>query len=83
MPHMKVASAEHQVLSSTHVWADAAEVADSLGVSPHTLRRLARQGRSPIIVRKVGGQWRWSRADLERFVAVADVLGDDAREMSA
>lgn len=49
-------------------WADAPEVAAALGVSAHTVRRLARQGRSPIVVRRVGSQWRWSRADLERFI---------------
>ena len=57
-----------EVAVSSPSWADAVEVADRLGVSPHTVRRLARQGRSPVVVRRVGSQWRWSRADLERFV---------------
>jgi len=35
------------------------------------MRRLARQGRSPIVVRRIGGRWRFSRLDLERFLASA------------
>jgi len=49
-------------------WVDADAVAKTLGVTPATMRRLAREGRSPISVRQVGGRWRWSRADLTRFV---------------
>lgn len=47
---------------------DAGEAAALLGCTAHTLRRLAREGRSPAVVRRVGGRWRWSRADVERFV---------------
>ena len=49
-------------------WMDAEEVAACLGTSAHTMRRLAQQGRSPVVVRRVGGRWRWSRADATRFV---------------
>ena len=49
-------------------WTDAEEAAACLGITPHTLRRLAREGRSPITVRRVGGRWRWSRADLNLFL---------------
>ena len=58
-------------------WLDAEEVAPHLCTTAHTLRRLARQGRSPIVVRRIGGRWRFSRLDLERFLtsAVADEAG--------
>ena len=49
-------------------WMDAEEAAAALGSTAHTMRRLAREGRSPALVRRVGGRWRWSRADVERFV---------------
>jgi excisionase family DNA binding protein len=49
-------------------WMDAEEAAEALGTTAHTMRRLARDGRSPAVVRRVGGRWRWSRADVERFV---------------
>ncbi len=49
-------------------WVSAQDVATALGVTAHTLRRLARDGRSPVVVRRVGGQWRFSRADLDRFI---------------
>jgi excisionase family DNA binding protein len=48
-------------------WMDAEEAAEALGTTAQTMRRLARDGRSPAIVRRVGGRWRWSRADVERF----------------
>lgn len=53
---------------TTRPWIDAVELATLLGVTPHTLRRLAREGKSPVRVRRVGGRWRWSRADLEAFI---------------
>jgi excisionase family DNA binding protein len=53
-------------------WLDADEVAPLLNVTPHTLRRLAREDRCPIVVRRIGGRWRFARRDLERY------LGEDA-----
>lgn len=50
-------------------WLDAEEVAPQLCTTAHTLRRLAREGQSPIVVRRIGGRWRFSRLDLERFLA--------------
>lgn len=49
-------------------WMDAEEVAAVMGTTAHTMRRLAREGRSPALVRQVGNRWRWSRADVDRFV---------------
>ncbi len=49
-------------------WLDAEETAPLLSTTAHTLRRLAREGRCPILVRRIGGRWRFSRVDLERFV---------------
>lgn len=49
-------------------WLDADEVAPLLNVTPHTLRRLARENRCPITVRRIGGRWWFARVDLERFL---------------
>lgn len=49
-------------------WLDAEEVAPFLCTTAHTLRRLARDGRSPILVRRIGGRWWFSRLDLLRFL---------------
>ena len=49
-------------------WLDAEEVAPLLATTAHTLRRLARQGRSPVVVRRIGGRWRFSRRSVEAFV---------------
>ena len=52
-------------------WLDAEEVAPHLCTTAHTMRRLAREGRSPVVVRRIGGRWRFSRLDLERFMTSA------------
>ncbi len=49
-------------------WLDAEEVAPLLATTAHTLRRLARQGRSPVDVRRIGGRWRFPRRAVERFL---------------
>ena len=49
-------------------WLDAEEVAPLLCTTAHTLRRLARQGRSPVVVRRIGGRWRFSRRSVEELV---------------
>ncbi len=49
-------------------WLSAEEAAPVLNVTPHTLRRLAREDRSPVVVRRIGGRWCFSRRDVERFV---------------
>jgi excisionase family DNA binding protein len=54
-------------------WVDAEEAATLLGTTAHTLRRLARAGSSPVLARRVGHRWRFSRRDLDRFIA-----GDDS-----
>ena len=56
-------------------WLDAEEVAPLLCVTAHTLRRLARQGHCPIVVRRIGGRWRFSRRDLARFLS-DDLAGE-------
>lgn len=53
-------------------WLDAEEVAPLLCTTAHTLRRLAREDRCPIVVRRIGGRWRFSRLDLERFIGGVD-----------
>jgi excisionase family DNA binding protein len=57
---------------STHTtgpspWTTAEEAAPYLATTAHSLRRLARTGRSPIVTRRVGSRWLFSRADLARF----------------
>lgn len=49
-------------------WLSAEEVAPVLQMTAHTLRRLARKGECPIVVRRIGGRWCFSRSDLERLV---------------
>lgn len=49
-------------------WLDAEEVAPLLCTTAHTLRRLARQGRSPVLVRRIGGRWIFSRRSVEEFI---------------
>jgi excisionase family DNA binding protein len=53
-------------------WLDAEEVAPLLCTTAHTLRRLARQGRCPVVVRRIGGRWRFSRRSVEAFVDGTD-----------
>jgi excisionase family DNA binding protein len=48
-------------------WMTADEAAPFLATTAHSLRRLARAGRSPIVTRRVGSRWLFSRADLVRF----------------
>jgi excisionase family DNA binding protein len=45
----------------------AEEAAPYLATTAHSLRRLARTGQSPIVTRRVGSRWLFSRADLARF----------------
>lgn len=49
-------------------WLDAEQAAPYLCTTAHTLRRLARAGESPILVRRIGGRWWFSRLDLIRFL---------------
>ena len=49
-------------------WLTAEEAAPQLATTAHNLRRLARLGRPPILTRRVGSRWLFSRADLGRFV---------------
>ncbi len=60
----------------TNPWLDAEEVAPLLATTAHTLRRLARQGRCPVDVRRIGGRWRFARRSVERFLG--DDLGGEA-----
>lgn len=52
----------------TRPWLDAEQVAPYLCTTAHTLRRLARDGQSPVLVRRIGGRWWFSRLDLLRFL---------------
>jgi excisionase family DNA binding protein len=50
-------------------WMSAEECAAMLNVTAHTLRRLAREERSPVVTRRIGGRWRFARLDVLRFVS--------------
>ena len=66
-------------------WMTAEEAAPYLATTAHSLRRLARTGRSPIVTRRVGSRWIFSRADLARFCepdkADADATATTGREV--
>lgn len=49
-------------------WMTADETARLLDTTAHTLRRLAREERSPVLARRIGGRWRFARRDVERFL---------------
>ena len=57
-------------------WMTAEEAAPYLATTAHSLRRLARTGNSPIVTRRVGSRWLFSRADLARFCDPDDADGD-------
>jgi excisionase family DNA binding protein len=57
---------------------DAEEVAPLLSTTAHTLRRLAREGKCPVLVRRIGGRWRFSRLDVDRFIDGAGDVGEAA-----
>lgn len=50
-------------------WMTADETARVLDTTAHTLRRLAREDRSPVVARRIGGRWRFARRDVERYVS--------------
>jgi hypothetical protein len=54
--------------SSPAPWITAVEAAPLLATTAQNLRRLARLGCSPILTRRVGSRWLFSRADLGRFL---------------
>ncbi len=58
-------------------WLSAEEAASLLQTTSHTLRRLAREGNCPVVVRRIGGRWRFARQDVERFIGArsADDVG--------
>ena len=54
------------------LWLSADEVAPLLRTTAHSLRRLAREGRSPVPAHRVGGRWWFARAEVERFIGMVD-----------
>jgi excisionase family DNA binding protein len=49
-----------------HRWLTTAQVTSLLQITPATLYRLVRAGTMPAV--RVGGQWRFRRADLEAWL---------------
>jgi hypothetical protein len=60
-------------------WLSADDVAPLLQTTAHSLRRLAREGRSPVLVRRIGGRWWFARRDVYRFIG-ASPADDDNQE---
>lgn len=54
------------------LWLSADEVAPLLRTTAHSLRRLAREGRSPVPAHRIGGRWWFARAEVERFLGTGD-----------
>lgn len=50
------------------LWMSADEVAPLLRSTAHSLRRLAREERSPIPAHRIGARWWFARAEVERFL---------------
>ena len=57
--------------SPTALWMSADEVAPLLRTTAHSLRRLVREGRSPIPAHRIGARWWFARAEVERFLDTA------------
>jgi hypothetical protein len=54
------------------LWLSADEVAPLLRTTAHSLRRFAREGRSPVPAHRIGGRWWFARPELERFLSTPD-----------
>lgn len=54
------------------LWLSADEVAPLLRTTAHSLRRFAREGRSPVPAHRIGGRWWFERPELERFLSTRD-----------
>jgi hypothetical protein len=57
-------------------WLTAEEAAPQLATTAHNLRRLARLARSPILTRRVGSRWLFSRADPRRLHLPGRLVAD-------
>ena len=58
--------------SPTALWMSADEVAPLLCTTAHSLRRLAREGRSPIPAHRIGARWWFARVEVDRFLGAGD-----------
>ena len=65
VPQERPAPAPH---SPSALWMSADEVAPLLRTRAHSLRRLARERRSPIKVHRIGARWWFARAEVERLL---------------
>jgi hypothetical protein len=54
------------------LWISADEVAPLLRTTAHSLRRLAREGRSPTRARRIGARWWFARVEVERFLGTVE-----------
>lgn len=57
---------------SNALWLSADEVAPLLHTTAHSLRRLAREDRSPVPAHRIGGRWWFARAAVDRFLGRTD-----------
>ena len=58
--------------SPDSLWLSADEVAPLLRTTAHSLRRFAREGRSPVPAHRIGGRWWFARAEVDRFLGELD-----------
>jgi len=58
--------------SPTALWMSADEVAPLLRTTAHSLRRLAREGKSPIPAHRIGARWWFARTEVDRFLGATD-----------
>ena len=65
-----VPASEQSPTSLLNPWLSAEEAAPLLRTTAHTMRRLAREDRSPVIARRIGGRWWFARIDVERFLGL-------------
>lgn len=67
VPQERPAPAPH---SPSALWMSADEVAPLLRTTAHSLRRVARERRSPIKAHRIGARWWFARAEVERFLGI-------------
>lgn len=77
---MSVPSESQPPNDREQLWLSADEVAPLLHTTAHSLRRLAREGRCPVVVRRIGGRWWFARVDVDRFVGLLPHDGSDRVE---
>ena len=74
----QVKKAIESILGTARPWLDAEQTGLLLGATGHTMRRLARENRSPVMVRRIGGRWRFSRQDVLHLMGMDSAGSEQA-----